>query len=290
MRASRSRFLSAFWPALGHRRFPRLRDAHSVGCSRKRVRGRTNPNKSSILDPQFQLYSHFSILIKLELMVEPQSERLRAQIERDIFSLRLKPGERLLECVLAESYGTSRTPVREALRRLSSDGLIHIMPNKGAIVANFGIREVVEQLEVLAELEGACGRLAAKSCTSKDLDAIIAAQESCHKCAERSDAQGYCEADAAFHASIYAASRNRCLVKLAVDASKRLSRYKRLQFDQRDWVGVSLPEHAGIVQAIQEGLAEEAARLLQLHTVNLGGEFRQIAFTVLAVDPPLSTQ
>ncbi|MFZ1106905.1 MAG: GntR family transcriptional regulator [Rhodomicrobium sp.] len=219
-------------------------------------------------------------------MVEPQSERLRAQIESDIFSLRLKPGERLRECVLAESYGTSRTPVREALQQLSADGLIHLMPNKGAIVAKFGIRELVEQLEVLAELEGACGRLAAKSCTTEDLDAIIAAQESCRKWAERGDAQGYCKADAAFHASIYAASGNRCLVKLASGASNRLATFRRLQFDRRDWAGVSLSEHDGIVQAIQEGLAEDADRLLQLHTVNLGGEFRQFVFTALADDPP----
>lgn len=274
---------------MGRHRFPRLRAAHSGG-SRKRIRDRTNPNKSSILDPQAQLYDHVSILVKLELMVEPQSDRLHALIERDIFSFRLKPGERLRECSLAANYGTSRTPVREALRRLSSDGLVQLTRNKSAIVTKFGVREIVEQLEVLAELEGACGRLAALSCTAQDLDAIVAAQESCYRCAERGDVQGYCEADAAFHASIYAASRNSCLVKLAVGASNRLSRYRRLQFDQRGWAEVSLSEHDGIVQAIQEGLAEEVDRLLQLHTVNLGGEFRQIVFTALAGDPPLSNR
>ncbi len=222
-------------------------------------------------------------------MVEPQSERLRALIERDIFSLRLKPGERLRECSLAENYGTSRTPVREALRQLSSDGLIHLTRNKGAIVAKFGIRELVEQLEVLAELEGACGRLAAKSCTDQDLDAIVAAQKCCRKCAERGDAQGYCEADAAFHASIYTASRNSCLVKLTVGASKRLSAYRQLQFDHRDQTAALLSEHDQILQVIREGLTEDADRLLQLHTVNLGGELRQILFSALAGEPLVSS-
>jgi DNA-binding GntR family transcriptional regulator len=95
-----------------------------------------------------------------------QAERLAALIAEDILSSKLRPGDRLDECGLAEKYGTSRTPVREALRQLSSDGLVEIRPKKGAIVAKLTIRELVELLEVIAELEGACGRLAAKSYTA----------------------------------------------------------------------------------------------------------------------------
>src|SRR5271169_3205351 len=114
-------------------------------------------------------------------MSPSQAERLRAMIEEDILSFKLKPGDKLDECRLAEMYGTSRTPVREALRQLSSNGLIEIRPHKGAIVAKLGIRELVELLEVVAELEGACGRLAAKACLKSDLEAIHQALDICRQ-------------------------------------------------------------------------------------------------------------
>jgi DNA-binding GntR family transcriptional regulator len=215
-------------------------------------------------------------------MSQLRTERLRTLITEDILSLKLQPGDRLEECGLAEKYGTSRTPVREALRQLSSDGLVEIRPKKGAIVAQFSIRELAEHFEVMAELEGACGRLAAKSATVQDLDAIGAAQETCRKCAEQRDAQSYQLADEAFHAAIYAASRNDCLVKLIFGIGKRVAVYRRSQFEQMDWIRLSVSEHDQIVHAIQEGLAEEADRLLQLHTMNLGGDFLRMLRVMLA--------
>jgi len=211
-----------------------------------------------------------------------RTERLRALIAEDILSLKLRPGDRLDECGLAEKYGTSRTPVREALRQLSSDGLVEIRPKKGAIVAKFSIRELAEHFEVIAELEGACGRLAAKLYSVQDLDAICTAQETCRQYAEQRDAQSFQLADEAFHAAIYAASRNDCLVKLISGIGKRVAVYRRSQFEQKDWIRLSVSEHDQIVHAIQEGLAEEADRLLQLHTMKLGGDFLRM-FRVMLV-------
>ena len=211
-----------------------------------------------------------------------RAEQLGTLIAEDILSLKLQPGERLDELGLAEKYGTSRTPVREALRRLSSDGLVEIRPQRGAIVAKFSIRELAEHFEVIGELEGACGRLAAKSNTVQDLDAIGAAQEICRKYAELRYAQSYQLADEAFHAAIYAACRNDCLVKLILGIGKRVAVYRRSQFEQMDWIRHSVSEHDQIVHAIQEGLAEEADRLLQLHTMNLGGDSLRMLRVMLA--------
>jgi DNA-binding GntR family transcriptional regulator len=211
-----------------------------------------------------------------------RTDRLRDLITQDILSLKLQPGDRLEECGLAEKYGTSRTPVREALRQLSADGLVEIRPKKGAIVARFSVRELAEHFEVMAELEGACGRLAAKSYTAQDLDAIGTALETCRKCAEQGDAQGYQLADEAFHAAIYAASRNDSLVKLIFGIGKRVAVYRRSQFEQMDWISLSVSEHEQILHAIQEGLAEEADRLLQVHAMNLGGDFLRMLRLMLA--------
>jgi len=213
-------------------------------------------------------------------MRSSHAERLRALIAEDILSFKLKPGEKLDESRLADKYGTSRTPVREALRQLSSDGLIQIRHNRGAIVAKVGIRELLELLEVMAELEGACGRLAAKSSSVQSLGAIRAAQESCRKYADLRNAPGYQDADDAFHEAIYAASRNHCLIKLTLGIRARVAAY-RPKFEHASQIGFSVSEHDQIVQAIEQSLPEEADRLLQLHTINLGGDLRRI-FSLMA--------
>lgn len=214
-------------------------------------------------------------------MSSSQAERLRLTIEEDILSFRLKPGDKLDECKLAEKYGTSRTPVREALRQLSSNGLIEIRPHRGAIVAKLGIRELIELLEVMAELEGACGRLAAKCAMNGDIDAIVAAQEKCRQYAEVRDVQNYQRANEAFHEAIYAASRNSCLIKLTLSIRNRVAAYRRVQLEQINRVKFSVADHDRILAAIQEGLPEEADRLLQLHILNLGGDLRRM-FSVVS--------
>ncbi len=219
-------------------------------------------------------------------MSSSQAERLRSMIEEDILSFTLKPGDKLDECRLAEKYGTSRTPVREALRQLSSNGLIEIRPHKGAMVAKLGIRELVELLEVMAELEGACGRLAAKSCMNSDVDAIVAAQESCLHYAGLRDTESYKRANEVFHEAIYAASRNSCLIKLTLSIRNRVAAYRRLQLEQMSRVKPSVTEHELIVRAIQEGLPDEADRLLQVHILNLGGELRRMFSMVSTTEWP----
>lgn len=205
-----------------------------------------------------------------------QAERLRAMIEEEILSFKLRPGDKLDESRLAEKYGTSRTPVREALRQLSSNGLIEIRPHKGAVVVKLGIRELVELLEVMAELEGACARLAAKACLKADVGTIIAAQETCRELAVVNDVQGYQLANETFHEAIYNASRNSFLVKLTLGIRNRLASYRRLQLEQAHRLKESVVEHDRIIAAIQSGLPEEADRLLQLHILSLGGEIRSL--------------
>jgi len=221
-------------------------------------------------------------------MSPSQAERLREMIEEDILSFKLKPGDKLDECRLAEKYGTSRTPVREALRQLSSNGLIEIRPHKGAVVAKLGIRELVELLEVMAELEGACGRLAAKSCLNSDMEVILSALESCRRFAEPRDVANYKHANEAFHEAIYAASRNSVLIKLTLNTRNRVAAYRRLQLEQPGHLKVSVDEHEGIVRAIQEGLPEEADRLLQLHILNLGGDLRRMVSMISTSEWPAS--
>jgi DNA-binding GntR family transcriptional regulator len=218
-------------------------------------------------------------------MHQSQAERLCSIIEQQILSLELKPGEKLDESRLAEKYGTSRTPVREALRQLSATGLIEIRPHKGAIVARIGIREIAELFEVMAELEGACGRLAAKACLSSDVDAIAAQQKVCRHQAQMNDIQSYQWANEAFHETIYRASRNGCLINLALSIRNRIAPYRRLLLDRLTRVQPSVEEHENILRAIQEGLPDEADRLLQLHISKHGDELRRLVPSLSMAGP-----
>jgi DNA-binding GntR family transcriptional regulator len=213
-----------------------------------------------------------------------QAERLCAVIEEEILSFKLKPGDRLDEARLAERYGTSRTPVREALRQLSSAGLIVLRPHRGAIVAKLGMRELVELLEVMAELEGACGRLAAKACLKSDFDAIDHALTLCRQNAAKNDIRGYQLANEAFHDAVGRASCNSYLVKLTQSVRKRTATYHRLDLERPNRIKKSLEEHARIAGAIKDGLADEADRLLQLHILNIGAELARLISMVSAVE------
>ncbi len=209
-------------------------------------------------------------------MILSQAERLRSMIEEEILSFKLRPGDRLDESRLAEKYGTSRTPVREALRQLSANGLIELRPHKGAVVAKLGIRDILEILEVMAELEGACGRLAARACFKSDIDSIAEALEECRELARINNADSYASANETFHAAIYQASRNRYLCKLALNVRNRVSAFRRLQLHQFNRLGRSVEEHTRIFEAIRSGQPEEADRLLQMHILTLGTEMRQL--------------
>jgi DNA-binding GntR family transcriptional regulator len=209
-------------------------------------------------------------------MAGSQSERLCSMIEDEILTFKLKPGDKLDESRLAEKYGTSRTPVREALRRLSADGLVELRPHKGAIVSRIGIRDLVELYEVLAELEGAAGRLAAKVCAQGDIEAILSAQEECRELASRNDVQGYIQSNDAFHDAIYLASQNRNLIKLTHGVRNRVAPYQWPFFKEGDRLKKSVEDHDVIVKAIKDGLEDESGRLLRAHILQSGGEARRI--------------
>ena len=102
-------------------------------------------------------------------MAQSNAERLRLALEKDIFLLRLQPGDRLDEASLAQRFGTSRTPVREALRQLAASGLVEIRAHRGAEVSRLSIPQLLEMFEFMSVLEGVCARFAAERATAEEL-------------------------------------------------------------------------------------------------------------------------
>ena len=108
-----------------------------------------------------------------------RAEELREKIEELIATGALLPGTRLDETELAERFGVSRTPIREALIQLASVGILLMRPRRGAIVPEVSPHRLVEMFEVMAELEGMCGRLAARRMSAKEHQDLIAAHRAC---------------------------------------------------------------------------------------------------------------
>ncbi len=197
--------------------------------------------------------------------MEKRTERLRDVLEEEILTGVLRPGDRLEELQLAERFGVSRTPIREALFQLSAAGLIEQRP-----------RRLMEMFDVMAELEAMCARLAARRATAEDLAAVRKAHEGCAQAAERGDCDGYYYENEIFHESIRTASRNEFLVEQADALQKRLKAYRRLQLRARDRLRASFAEHESIVAAIEAGEAEAAAEAMRGHVMVQGERFADL--------------
>lgn len=199
------------------------------------------------------------------------SDRLREQIEEQIATGNLAPGKALDEAALAERFGVSRTPVREALIQLGAEGLVEIRPRRGAVVASVGPARLLEMFEVMSELEAMCARLAARRMTDREREALVAAHDACADARADPDAYFYC--NERFHAAIYAGSHNGFLAEQATQLHRRLRPYRRLQLRVRDRTARSFAEHAEVVRAILAADAAGAAQALREHVAVQGERF-----------------
>lgn len=201
------------------------------------------------------------------------SDKLREKIEEQIATGELPPGCALEEASLVERFGVSRTPVREALIQLASDGLIEIRPRRGAVVASIGPARLIEMFELMAELEAMCGRLAARRMTDAERAALQVAHEACESARAANDTDSYFYCNEQFHAAIYAGSHNQFLMEQATLLHRRLRPYRRMQLRVRNRMGVSFKEHASIVKLITNADAEATAAALREHVLVQGERF-----------------
>ncbi len=206
-------------------------------------------------------------------MAGKRVQELVRALEQDIVTGDLPPGHRLDEATIAERFGVSRTPVREALNRLASTGLVEIRPRRGAAVAAPGLKQLLDMFEVMAELEGLCGRLAARRMSAEERARLAAAHEACRNFADDADSDGYYAANVDFHEAVYSGCHNDFLAEQTRALRNRLAPYRRLQLRRVNRVDESLAEHQAILEAIAAGDAERADRLLQAHVTVQGGSF-----------------
>ncbi len=208
---------------------------------------------------------------------------LKQHLEDAIVSGEYAPGAHLDELGLAEKFGVSRTPIREALAQLGAEGLIEIRPRRGAFISTPSPRRLIDMFETMAELEAACGRFAAMRLTEEDHAALARAHEGCLVAAQAPDPDAYYAENRVFHEAIYRASRNSFLAEQAFALHKRLSSYRRIQLRARNRLTSSLAEHEGVLEALRAGDADKAAARLRAHILVQGERFTDM-MRALSID------
>jgi DNA-binding GntR family transcriptional regulator len=194
-----------------------------------------------------------------------RSDRVRRRLADQIISGTLKPGQELDEKSLAEAFNVSRTPVREALRQLAASELVEWRPHQTAIVASITIPRMVEMFEVMAEIEGFCGRLAARRMNPSERKNLLQRHRKCLPYVKTGDREGYHALNKPFHEAIYAGSHNCYLMEQAESLYRRLAPYRAYQLQQPQALQRASQEHQQIVDAIIAGDGDAAYKLLFDH-------------------------
>lgn len=180
----------------------------------------------------------------------------------------LEPGERLMELDLAEKLGVSRTPIREAIRKLELEGLVKMAPRKGAEVAEITLDDLTDVLEVRKNLEDLAVELSCKKSTSEDIEQMKKCHENFKEALKSEDLTVMAEADEAFHNVIYNTTRNKRLMQILNNLREQMYRYRLEYIKDKRKRNTLVEEHSKIIQAISDRDVEEAKKAIRTHIVN----------------------
>ena len=188
-------------------------------------------------------------------------ETLRDAIRKGI----LKPGERLMEIHLAEQLGVSRTPVREAIRKLELEGYVIMMPRRGTYVSNLSIKDINEVFEIRTSLDSLASGLAAERITDDELEQLQRLLVIIGEAIKERDMDKIVEADTKFHDLLYQASRNNRLVGIIHNLREQLTSFRAKSMAYPGRLEETLEEHRRIVDTIAQGNVEAAQKASEYH-------------------------
>lgn len=204
-------------------------------------------------------------------MTKPNNS-LRAQVfsrvRQDILCGRYAEGDELTEAALGAELGVSRTPVREALRQLELEGLVELVPNKGAFVTGISPKDVMDIYQIRARLEGLCARWAAKNITDKELDDMEETMHLAEFHAKKEHYDKVFELDGRFHEIMYEASHSRILAHELEDFHQYVQRVRRMSIKNRVRSRNTNEEHNRIFEALKKHDGDLAEQLAHQHILN----------------------
>jgi DNA-binding GntR family transcriptional regulator len=196
---------------------------------------------------------------------QDSQEQLAKAVEAEIASGAFRPGDRLDERTLAIRFGVSRTPIREVLRRLASQGIVESRPHQGAFVPTPTVSEILLTYEILGALEALAARLASRRATFSERQQLCATANECLAMAAAGDLNDYARLNLKFHEQIYEMSQNHLLGENTYRIRQKLAPFRRMTFDLPGHMKVSADEHVEIADAIARAQGDEAARLMENH-------------------------
>lgn len=207
---------------------------------------------------------------------QPLREMVFEVLREAIMSGQLPPGERLMEVQLAEEMGVSRTPVREAIRRLELDGFVVMVPRKGAYVAGMSVKDVISVFEIRTSLERLAASLAAERMSETELEDLERLLVELSETWEEGDVEHWAELDSRFHEQIYRATKNERLVQMMNNIFEQINRYRMICLAQIEVRQNSLEEHKKLLEAIAERNPAKAKVAASEHIENTQNSLLEI--------------
>ncbi len=180
----------------------------------------------------------------------------------------LEPGERLMEIQLAERLGVSRTPIREAIRKLELEGLVLMIPRKGAEVAEISEKSLREVLEVRRSLEELAIELACQRITPEELTTLEEAENRFARAVEDGEVMAIAESDENYHELIYQATANDRLVQILNNLREQMYRYRLEYIKDEDRRQILVVEHEHILRAVRRRDIADAKSAVREHIDN----------------------
>lgn len=189
--------------------------------------------------------------VKLDLY-KPLREVVFDSLREAIIGGILRPGERLMEIQLAEELGVSRTPVREAIRKLELEGFVVMVPRKGAYVAGISLKDIADVFEVRASLEALAAALAAERITDDELEDLERILVRKAEIIAEGNLPEFVDSDTKFHDSLYRCSRNQRLIQMLSNLRDEIQRFRSVSLAFPGRMQEALEEHRKIVEALAE--------------------------------------
>ena len=198
-------------------------------------------------------------------------EKILETIREAILKGTLKPGEKVAEPELAERFGISRTPIREAFRQLESEGYLTVIPRKGAVVTALSEQDVQEFYAIKSILEGYAAELAATRLTDKDIDKLKSINEKLKALASEGDVKAFFRVHGEFHDLFVRAAGNHKLAELITQMGLKFNRLRMASLSVKGRMDISVAEHERLIEAFKDQDGNQAENLVK-KTAAIGGQ------------------
>ncbi|MGL4282510.1 GntR family transcriptional regulator [Eubacterium aggregans] len=197
-------------------------------------------------------------------------------IRNAIIQGELKPGERLMEVQLASEMGVSRTPVRESIRKLELEGLVCMIPRKGAYVTHMSIKGLQEMMQIRRALEILVAELAAKNATEAEIEKMRKSNRGFEESAMKNDEEGIINYDVAFHETMYQSAKNDRLFQMIHSLREQMLRVRVEYVHNIDDKKPLIGQHESIVENIAKHDVKEAGRVAGYHIENAEADMMEV--------------